>query len=211
MLAMENKKDIGKAIKNKLNTLDKMPSDTVWTNISATIETNKKTKLRKIIYWSTSIVLILLSSIVLLIQTDNIAKFKTESTVNVSKNNVPANNKIKNTNKDSINFRKSNDPNTTNKNKENTNETSKENINNKSFVRTTNGGNEATNKQNAGIKKNRSAEINGDKNNLLHNNTEKFTKTDYEKDSKVNKNAIKRSNIINNKTTLALTKLNRKG
>ena len=59
---MENRTEIGKAIKNKLSDLDKNPSDFVWSKIETDL--NKKRN-RRILFWSipSMVVIALLSSL----------------------------------------------------------------------------------------------------------------------------------------------------
>lgn len=48
---MENKKDIGKAFRQKLNDLDKTPNDSVWNSINTELQQKKKRRIAYIPFW----------------------------------------------------------------------------------------------------------------------------------------------------------------
>lgn len=60
---MENKKDIGKAISDKLNSLDKSPGEQVWSGISYELEKKKKRRTAFFFFWGKVIGLVLMGSI----------------------------------------------------------------------------------------------------------------------------------------------------
>lgn len=65
---MENRKDIGKALKDKLNNLEKIPSDRLWTSIENDL--NKKKKRKRLFWFISSLIIVgLLSTILFFDQT----------------------------------------------------------------------------------------------------------------------------------------------
>lgn len=56
---MENRKDIGKAISEKLSTLDKTPGNQVWSGISYELEKKKKRRIGFFFFWAKIIALII--------------------------------------------------------------------------------------------------------------------------------------------------------
>lgn len=61
---MENKKDIGKAISDKLGSLDKSPREEVWIGIREALEKKKKRRFLFILFWTRTIGLVLAGAIV---------------------------------------------------------------------------------------------------------------------------------------------------
>jgi hypothetical protein len=61
---MENRKDIGKAISDKLNSLDKTPKEEVWSGINYKLQKKKKRRIGFISYWGKMLGLLLIVSIV---------------------------------------------------------------------------------------------------------------------------------------------------
>lgn len=59
---MENRKDIGKAFNEKLNVLDKAPSEKVWSNIHQELEKKKKRRIGFFFFWTGAMVLFLLGT-----------------------------------------------------------------------------------------------------------------------------------------------------
>ncbi|MEO5775618.1 MAG: hypothetical protein ABIQ27_01855 [Flavobacterium sp.] len=60
---MENRKDIGKAINDKLNSLDKMPREEVWTGINEELQKNKKKRRTAFFFfWGKTLGILLLGS-----------------------------------------------------------------------------------------------------------------------------------------------------
>lgn len=60
---MENRKDIGKAISNKLNSLEKTPTENVWNGISYELQKKKKRRMGFFFFWTKTIGLILVGAI----------------------------------------------------------------------------------------------------------------------------------------------------
>lgn len=60
---MENRKDIGKAINEKLSSLDKTPRDQVWSGISYELEKKKKRRFGFFFFWTKMIGLVIVASI----------------------------------------------------------------------------------------------------------------------------------------------------
>ena len=60
---MENKKDIGKAISEKLSTLDKTPRENVWSGISYELQKKKKRRIAFFFFWTKAIGLLLVGVI----------------------------------------------------------------------------------------------------------------------------------------------------
>ena len=61
---MENKKDIGNAIRNKLEKLDKNPQDQVWGNIREELQKKKKKRrIGFIFFWSKTLGILLVAAV----------------------------------------------------------------------------------------------------------------------------------------------------
>lgn len=60
---MENKKDIGKAISDKLNSLDKTPKEQVWSGISYELQKKKKRRVGFFFFWGKALGLLLFGAI----------------------------------------------------------------------------------------------------------------------------------------------------
>ncbi len=60
---MENKKDIGKAISDKLSSLDKTPRENVWNGISYELQKKKKRRIAFFFFWTKAIGLLLVGAI----------------------------------------------------------------------------------------------------------------------------------------------------
>lgn len=60
---MENKKDIGKAISDKLNSLDKTPREQVWSGINYELQKKKKRRIGFFFFWGKIIGLVLIGAI----------------------------------------------------------------------------------------------------------------------------------------------------
>ncbi|WP_284651476.1 hypothetical protein [Flavobacterium terrisoli] len=60
---MENKKDIGKAISDKLSSLDKTPRENVWSGISYELQKKKKRRFAFFFFWTKAIGLLLIGAI----------------------------------------------------------------------------------------------------------------------------------------------------
>lgn len=60
---MENKKDIGKAISEKLNSLDKTPRENVWNGISYELQKKKKRRFVFFFFWTKTIGLLLIGAV----------------------------------------------------------------------------------------------------------------------------------------------------
>jgi hypothetical protein len=60
---MENKKDIGKAISDKLNSLDKTPREQVWSGISYELQKKKKRRIAFFFFWGKTVGLLLIGAI----------------------------------------------------------------------------------------------------------------------------------------------------
>ena len=60
---MENRKDIGKAISDKLNSLEKTPRENVWNGISYELQKKKKRRMGFFFFWTKTIGLLLVGAI----------------------------------------------------------------------------------------------------------------------------------------------------
>ncbi|MDN3676227.1 hypothetical protein QWY90_02760 [Flavobacterium paronense] len=60
---MENRKDIGKAISDKLNSLDKTPKEQVWSGINYELQKEKKRRIGFFFFWGKMLGLLLIVSI----------------------------------------------------------------------------------------------------------------------------------------------------
>ncbi|WP_333599448.1 outer membrane beta-barrel protein [Flavobacterium sp.] len=60
---MENKKDIGRAFSDKLNSLDKTPRENVWNGISYELQKKKKRRIAFFFFWTKTIGLLLAGAI----------------------------------------------------------------------------------------------------------------------------------------------------
>lgn len=60
---MENKKDIGKAISEKLSTLDKTPRENVWSGINYELQKKKKRRIALFFFWTKTLGLLLIGVI----------------------------------------------------------------------------------------------------------------------------------------------------
>ena len=59
---MENKKDIGKAISDKLNSLDKTPKEQVWSGINYELQKKKKRRIGFFFFWGKTLGLLLVGT-----------------------------------------------------------------------------------------------------------------------------------------------------
>lgn len=82
---MENRKDIGKAIKDKLNSLDKVPGERVWISINEAIEKDKKRKKGLFYFWGTILGSLAISAIIIFNQSNQIAGLSIDKPKNVLK------------------------------------------------------------------------------------------------------------------------------
>ena len=60
---MENKNDIGKAINDKLSSLDKTPKEQVWSGINYELQKKKKRRIGLFFFWGKTLGLLLISAI----------------------------------------------------------------------------------------------------------------------------------------------------
>jgi opacity protein-like surface antigen len=100
---MENKKDIGKAISDKLSSLDKSPREQVWSGISYELQKKKKRRSAFFFFWGKTTGFVLIGAMVALYiynQANNINMFSPENskdTVTVNDTNNTNNNVKKST------------------------------------------------------------------------------------------------------------------
>jgi hypothetical protein len=103
---MENKKDIGKAISEKLSSLDKTPKEQVWSGISYELQKKKKRRGAFFFFWGKTIGFVLIGAIATLYiydQANDLNMFSPENskdTITVNETNN-TNNNVKNSSADS--------------------------------------------------------------------------------------------------------------
>jgi hypothetical protein len=118
---MENKKDIGKAFKEKLNSLDRVPGDHVWIGISDAIEKDKKGKNGLFFFWGATLFLLVIGAIAILNQYDQNDGLGINTQKNAKENTIINNSKAKTTNNgvgDVINSKNKSNETTADKNSE---------------------------------------------------------------------------------------------
>lgn len=185
---MENKKEIGKAFKEKLNSLDRVPGDHVWIGISDAIEQDKKGKSGLFFFWGATFFLLIIGAIAILNQYNQNAGFSKNAPKNATENTTINNSKAKITNNvlsDSTNS----------KNKSN------ETVSNKSTGTKTNKSNETTANKNSETSTNQSNATTANKNDLLKNKKATISKIRSNTKNNIGKlNATKQAKLTNSTT-----------
>lgn len=190
---MENKKDIGKAFQEKLNSLDRVPGDHVWIGISNAVEKDKKGKNGLFFFWGATLFLLVIGAIAILNQDDQ----NDGHTINAPKN------AIENT---TINSSKANTTNNGLSDSVNSENKSNKTVLNKNTDTKTNKSNETTANKNSGTSTNRSNETTANKNDLLKNKKVTASKIGINTKNNIGKiNATKRAKLTNSTTESLLS------
>lgn len=136
---MENKKDIGKAISDKLSSLDKTPKEQVWSGINYELQKEKKRRTGFFFFWGKAIGLLFIGAIAGLYIYHQNGAFTLDSLTNSKETINVNNNKRKTVTKSSDVENSKNESNENNINRSNSNADenaigSKNNINNKNNI-----------------------------------------------------------------------------
>jgi hypothetical protein len=195
---MENKKDIGKAFKEKLNSLDRVPGDHVWIGISDAIEKDKKGKSGLFFFWGATLFLLVIGAIALLNQYDQNDGLGINTPKKATENTIIYNSKVKTTNN-------SLSDSTNSENKSN------ETVSNKSTGTKTNKSNETTADKNSETSTNRSNATTANKNDLLKNKKATISKIRSNTKNNIGQvNASKKAKLTNSTNVSVLSSSSQK-